>query len=145
MTKNVPSLLLADDDDDDRSIFKDALDTLPDTENFETVKDGAELMQHLHNSENDLPDMLFLDLNMPRKTGVECLKEIKANDKLKKLIVIIFSTTFDVNTISALYDQGANFYMRKPASFSELKHKIKNALSRLSSTGQTDRDDFVLD
>lgn len=145
MTKNIPSLLLADDDADDRGIFKDALDELPDTGKLETVNDGAELMQYLHDTPDDLPDVLFLDLNMPRKTGSECLMEIKAHDKLKKLIVIIFSTTFDVNTISALYDQGANFYMSKPASFSELKNKIKNALSRLSSSGQTDRDNFVLD
>lgn len=145
MLKNSPSLLLADDDADDRSIFKDALDELPESGNLETVKDGEELMRYLHDTPDDLPDVLFLDLNMPRKTGAECLTEIKADDKLKKLIVIIFSTTFDPHTISALYDQGANFYMSKPVSFAALKHKIKNALSRLSSSGHTEREDFVLD
>ena len=145
MNNNIPSLLLADDDADDRGFFREALDELPDTGNLETVNDGAELMKYLHETPDNLPDVLFLDLNMPRKTGSQCLTEIKADDKLKKLIVIIFSTTFDPHTISALYDQGANFYMRKPASFAELKLKIKNALSRLSSGGQTEREDFVLE
>jgi CheY-like chemotaxis protein len=101
------TLLLADDDSDDCIFFKDALDELPVSANLITVKDGVELMELLSESQTVLPDILFLDLNMPRKTGFECLFEIKANEKLKHLPIVILSTSLDLKVVNSLYDMGA--------------------------------------
>ena len=122
-------LLLADDDDDDCLLFRDALLELPIPTRLSIVPDGEELMNFLLKPSQELPDYLFLDLNMPRKNGTECLEEIKMNRKLKKLPVIIFSTCALQATIHQLFTMGAQHYIRKPASFSELTALIHQAIS----------------
>ena len=72
-------ILLADDDLDDCLFFKDALEDMPAYTKFTAVHDGEQLMQLLTHEKNGLPDILFLDLNMPRKNGFECLTEIRQN------------------------------------------------------------------
>jgi len=121
------NLILADDDDDDCDFFKEALDELPLATNLLTVHDGQELMQYLTQEENTLPHVLFLDLNMPRKSGFDCLLEIKQNEKLKQLPVIIFSTSLDAETTNRLQQQGANYCLRKPVEFSQFK-EVMNGL-----------------
>lgn len=79
------NLLLADDDVDDCLFFKEALEELPINSNFSVVNNGEQLMKFLTDSQTTLPDILFLDLNMPRKNGMECLIEIRQNQKLKTL------------------------------------------------------------
>ncbi len=122
-------ILLADDDPDDCLLFKEALDDLALTVQFETVHDGEQLMQQLNKKKDGLPDMLFLDLNMPRKTGNDCLIEIKLCETLKKIPVIIFSTSFVQETVNRLYENGAQYYIRKPNDFSKLKKVIHQAIT----------------
>jgi len=138
------NLLLADDDIDDCIFFKEVLEELPVESFLTTVKDGVELMKFLNTA--NLPDVLFLDLNMPRKTGHECLSEIKKDQKLKHLPVIIFSTSFDHVVANALYDKGAHYYIRKPAEFSKLKKIIHEALTLTSAPRrpQPAKENFVL-
>ena len=124
-------ILLADDDQDDCSFFKEALEELPISTKLATVHDGEQLMLYLTQTTSDLPDVLFLDLNMPRKNGFECLAQIKRNKTLAQLPVIIFSTTDDQQTIKLLYYNGAQFYIHKPSSFSALKRIIQRALMRV--------------
>ena len=128
------NILLADDDADDCIFFKDALEELSVTASFNTVNSGVELMDFLEKHTINLPDMLFLDLNMPRKTGFDCLAEIKSNEKLNQLPVIIYSTSFNPEMIDILYNKGAHLYIRKPADFKNLKSVIHKALSL---SGQT--------
>ena len=123
------NILLADDDDDDRSFFIDALEELPVDVSLQTVSNGAELMQLLNRDALSLPQVLFLDLNMPRKSGFECLEEIKQDEKLKQLPVIIYSTSADSDVIDLLYKKGAHYYIRKPAQFSDLKSVIHKAIT----------------
>ena len=84
-----------------------------------------------------MPDVLFLDLSMPRKTGFECLSEIKENEKLKSLTVIMFTTSFtrgldlEENLRNTLLRMGAADYIRKPAGFEELKMVIQQALGSI--------------
>ena len=139
-------LLLADDDPDDCIFFKEALEDLPFQSTFSTVGNGVELMSLLNERENDLPDVLFLDLNMPLKNGFECLCEIKRNKNLIHLPVVIFSTSFDPGVITSLYEKGAGYYIRKPAEFGKLKTVIGKAITLASATGmkKVPRENFVI-
>ena len=76
----------------------------------------------------ELPHILFLDLNMPRKNGFECLSEIKHNNKLKDLPVVIFSTSFEQEVVNLLYKNGAQYFIRKPSVFLQFKEIILHAL-----------------
>lgn len=132
------NILLADDDMDDRSFFEKALHEIPIASQLVTVNNGEQLMEYLTEHSDQLPDVLFLDLSMPRKTGFECLSEIKENEKLKGLTVIMFTTSFtkgfdlEDNLRNTLIRMGATDYIRKPAGFEELKLVIQPALVNLA-------------
>lgn len=132
------NILLADDDMDDRSFFDKALKEIPIASQLITVNNGEQLMEYLIDHSGQLPDVLFLDLSMPRKTGFECLSEIKENKKLKALTIIMFTTSytkdFDLedNLRNTLIRMGATDYIRKPAGFEELKMVIQQALTNLA-------------
>jgi CheY-like chemotaxis protein len=140
------NLLLADDDPDDCGFFREALEELPFTSNLSTVNDGVELMRSLINELPNLPDMLFLDLNMPRKTGYECLAEIRQHKNLKLLPIIIISTSFEHDVVTLLYKNGADFYIRKPGDFSVLKQLIHKAIGLVTGPVKKARSEqeFVL-
>ncbi|HJY12810.1 MAG TPA: response regulator [Flavobacterium sp.] len=144
MNKQHYNLLLADDDEDDCAFFKEALDELSLPVSLVVVNDGVQLMDYL--STNNLPDMLFLDLNMPRKNGHECLKEIKEINELNSMPVIIFSTSLDTEIVDLMYQKGATYYIRKPGEFSKLKKVIGNAVDVVSENKlkQPVREHFVL-
>lgn len=121
-------ILLADDDKDDSILFQDILDELPLTTHLTTVFNGEQLMLLLNETKEQLPDVLFLDLNMPRRNGFDCLSEIKGSEKLKLLSVVIFSTSYEPEVVSRLYKNGAQYYIRKPNSYSQLRKLIHQAL-----------------
>ena len=139
-------LLLADDDIDDCTFFKDALEELPLSTTLSTVNDGVQLMNYLSAKSHDLPDVLFLDLNMPRKSGFECLSEIKLADKLKDIPVIIFSTSLNLEVVNLLYQKGAHHYICKPGEYDKLKKVISDAilLTSQNKLKQPTRDNFIL-
>jgi CheY-like chemotaxis protein len=147
MEENQYKLLLADDDADDCIFFQEALEDLPVSTSLQTVSDGVELMDFLSAYSGDLPDMLFLDLNMPLKNGFDCLSEVKNDTRLKALPVIIFSTSLDMEVVSSLYEKGADYYIRKPSEFSRLKQVIHEAINAIGRTynGQPDREHFILE
>ena len=140
------NLLLADDDADDCIFFKEALEELPVSSTLKTVSDGDQLMDLLYTKPEPFPDILFLDLNMPRKTGVECLTEIKRNEKLRSLPVIIYSTSLDYEVVNLLFEKGAQHYIRKPGDFSKLKKVILEALTITSQNNppKPDLENFVI-
>ena len=126
MVEFYPSLvILADDDPDDRLLFKDAIGEINKSVALVTLPGGIELMAHLKDDNNPLPDLIFLDLNMPRKTGFECLDEIRRNEKLKDLCVIIYSTSNQFKDILDSLNKGANLYFTKPYNFPELENKLR--------------------
>jgi CheY-like chemotaxis protein len=124
-------VLLADDDLDDCIMFEKALKELPIMTNLKTVYDGDGLLKELSLKNGGLPDLIFLDLNMPRINGVECLHIIKTSDELKNIPVVIFSTSVHETLARKLIDKGARECIRKPSSFPELKKVILNTLSEL--------------
>ena len=140
------NILLADDDMDDCIFFKDALKNLLITTKLTTVHDGEQLMQLLAIEPRELIDVLFLDLNMPRKNGFECLSEIKSSEKLKQLPVIIFSTSFEQEVVNSLYKNGAQYFIRKPSVFSDFKTIIYQMLLNIaqSNISQPTQENFVL-
>ena len=139
-------ILLADDDTDDCLFFKDALAGMPVLTKLTAVHDGEQLMQLLTHEKNGLPDILFLDLNMPRKNGFECLTEIKQNKKLKNLPVVIFSTSFEQEVVNLLYDNGAHFFIRKPSEFALFKKIILYTLTliMMENVSKPTKENFVL-
>lgn len=140
------NILLADDDIDDCIFFKEALNELPLTPNLTVMHDGEQLMQLLKNETNEFPDVLFLDLNMPRKNGFECLSEIKLSKKLNQLPVIIFSTSFEQEVVNQLCQHGAQYFIRKPSEFSQFKKIIHQSLALMTqeNISQPTRENFVI-
>ena len=138
MKDNAPfNIMLADDDADDRFLFKKALKEIPITTHLTTVSNGEELMDYFFKNSMNLPDVLFLDLSMPRKTGFECLVEIKENKKLEAIPIIGFTTSIPSNIgaemklSNTLIKFGALDYIRKPADFGQFTHVIHQALIRV--------------
>jgi len=140
------NLLLADDDTDDCDFFEDALRDIPIVTTLTTIHNGVDLMNLLTQKAFKLPHALYLDLNMPLKNGFECLSEIKSNNTLKQLPVVVFSTSLDKDVVKSLYLQGANYYIRKPAEFSNLKNIILKSISLIveNQTRQATIDEFVI-
>jgi CheY-like chemotaxis protein len=120
---------LADDDEDDCSLFQEALTEVNDKIDLVISRDGEELMETLDEKVPPPPLVLFLDLNMPRKSGLECLKEMKQNDKFKNIPVVIFSTSADADYVEKTFGHGANYYARKPGTFIILKKLIEKVMS----------------
>ena len=129
ISKAALNILLAEDDIDDQFFFNKALMALPISAHLTTVRDGKELMDYLSENSEHLPDVLFLDINMPRQNGFECLLEIKHNEKLKDLPVVMFSTSYPRDMINTLLKIGAYDFIRKPDDFTQLKLVISNALA----------------
>lgn len=123
------NILLADDDLVDCALFKDALEELPIEAQLTIVNDGEQLIEQLTKEGVAFPDVLFLDLNMPRKNGFASLGEIKRNAGLEKLPVIVISTASEKNQITQVFRDAAHYYIQKPAKFSDLKEVIYKALA----------------
>ncbi len=140
------SLLLADDDIDDCDFFKDALLEIASPTTLTTVNDGVELMDFLLSGPENYPDIIFLDLNMPRKSGMECISEIKVKDKLKHIPIVIYSTSLDIEVVNQLYEKGAHYYIQKPGGFKTLKKVIEKAIFIFSGNNSMppSRDRFVI-
>jgi CheY-like chemotaxis protein len=120
-------IILADDDPDDCFFFQEALRELDIPSDLDIVNNGEELIRHL-NLKEDLPDILFLDLNMPKKNGCACLREIRNDSRWKDLFVVMYSTTLDETIIQTLSANGANHFIQKPVLFNTLKRMIRRAL-----------------
>lgn len=137
-------ILLADDDASDRFFFGMALKEITTQTQLTTVEDGEKLMNYLKNNSVNLPHVIFLDLNMPRKTGNECLLEIKNDEKLKEIPIVIYSTSLYEEVAEILYRNGANYYLKK-CSLDELPGYIQKTLSFLSENpAQPSKDKFIL-
>lgn len=139
------NILLADDDKDDRFFFDKALKALAIPTKLTTVEDGEQLMDYLTKKSKNLPDVLFLDLNMPRKKGSECLSEINLDPKLKDLPVIIYSTSLHEDVADQLYKNGAFYYVHK-TDLSELEKILLQVLTMIVEKKfiRPSREEFIL-
>lgn len=138
-------ILLAEDDQDDRLFFKDAFDEVKIKHSLTMFEDGIELMGYLHDTDV-LPHIIFLDLNMPGKSGLECLKEIRSNNRLRDISIAIYSTSSSNANIEDTFIAGANIYIKKPNDFNALK-KILSEVIYINWQYVTDglnRENFML-
>jgi CheY-like chemotaxis protein len=122
-------ILLVDDDEADQFLFKKALEELEIKPMVNVINNGIELMTYLTKENAQLPHLIFLDLNMPRKNGLDCLKEIRANNKLKDISVAIYSTSDNEKDIDETFKNKANIYITKPDDFSVLKQLLYKAVA----------------
>ncbi|HYE59530.1 MAG TPA: response regulator [Rhodothermales bacterium] len=132
MTENSVVILLADDDPDDRAFTIRALRQNRLANDVRTVEDGEELMDYLHRRGNytgdgaaPRPDVILLDLNMPRKDGREALEEIKQDPQLRKIPVVVLTTSEAEQDILQTYDLGVNAFVTKPVTFEGLVNAIR--------------------
>ena len=128
MKNSILNIALADDDEDDRMFFGEALEELALQVKFSLFENGQELLDFLNLPKTVLPKLVFLDLNMPIKNGLECLREIRQNSKLKDLSVAIYSTSSSEKDIEDTFLNGANIYINKTNSFSKLKEALEKVL-----------------
>ncbi len=129
MENDALHILLADDDEDDRLFFKDALQEIKVKTVVTLVNDGLELMNYLNNPDTLLPNVVFLDLNMPVKSGLDCLIEIRRNKRLRNLAIAIYSTSSSDENIEEAFVKGANIYIKKPNDFSLLKTILEQVVN----------------
>jgi two-component system response regulator len=117
-------ILMADDDEDDRLNTAEAFREYRRANEFRTVNDGEELMQYLRRKGRfagaQRPDLILLDLNMPRKDGREALREIKSDPALRCIPVVVLTTSREEEDVLRTYDLGANSFIAKPVGFDSL-------------------------
>jgi len=126
MNKKRLHIFLVDDDADDRMLFEEAMNEV-DPQAKLSLADGCDMLIQLAKIENDKPDMILLDLNMPGLNGFECLDEIKNKEPFGNIPVIIYSTTANPEQVKKTYNKGATLYMQKPSSYEGIK-KLMNKI-----------------
>jgi two-component system, response regulator len=133
-------VLIAEDDDDDRLLIIKAFEKCLPVENVNCVTDGEALLDYLYktsSNENTLfptPDIILLDLNMPKKDGKTTLQEIKGHEVHRKIPVIIFTTSCLKEDIHYTYKMGSNSFITKPGSFEDLVQITKELVNYWSTT-----------
>lgn len=126
------TILMADDDSDDRMLVKEAFEESRLNNDIHFVEDGEELLDYLFRRGKfadlkgaPLPGLILLDLNMPKKDGREALAEIKAHSDLRRIPIVVLTTSRAEEDILRTYDLGANSFITKPVTFESLVHVVQ--------------------
>lgn len=127
-SKNQKTFLLVDDDADDQEIFIAAVNEIDSSIKCISIDNCEEALDKLKREHTDLPDLIFLDLNMPRLNGRQCLSEIRKLSRLKHVPVIIYSTSSLKKDMEETANLGADFFITKPNRFNELCETLNNVL-----------------
>ena len=122
-------LMIVDDDKDDRFFFRSAIRKKNPSYKCLEAEDGADALKQLRKAKH-LPDFIFLDLNMPKMDGRECLKELKKDKLLKKIPVIIYSTSGNTVDAQVNKDLGADFFLTKLSDIYSLPEELIDAMNK---------------
>lgn len=122
--ESIKVCMMVDDDVDDQELFEIALSNLSKETELITVNNGCDALDYLKKPANKIPDIIFLDLNMPKMGGKECLKELKSDSALREIPVVIFSTSSDNRDKEEVINIGAMDFISKPPRISELTSMI---------------------
>lgn len=126
---NQRHIFVVDDDEEDRELFSEALSHVNHNAKLTEISSGYKLMEVLNKPGLLVPEIIFLDLNMPKLSGIDCLKKIKSsNSNFRDLKVVILSTYSNADDIEEAYQHGANGYYVKPTLFNNLKQIISGVL-----------------
>lgn len=125
--------LLVDDDADDRTLFIEAVKEIDQTIECKTANNGERALELLKDTEYSLPDFIFLDIRMPRINGKKCLFEIKKDERLKHIPVIIYTTSKAVEESKELRDMGAFHFISKPSNADEIYYLISFVMDQQSN------------
>jgi len=125
ITKNI---FLVDDDVDDQLFFTDALKEIDERIKCTIANNGRDALLQLKNLDT-LPEILFLDLNMPFMNGYECLSQLKNENRLSKIPVVIFTTSNDPKDAEITHQLGADVFLSKPNEFNQLRTKLERILN----------------
>ena len=126
--KTAMTLFIVDDDADDRQLFIDAVTEIDGAIECNTANNGQRALEILRDTSFPLPDFIFLDIRMPRLNGKKCLAEIKSDDRLKNIPVIIYTTSKEVAESKELRDMGAFHFISKPRNSEEIYYLISFVL-----------------
>lgn len=123
------SIMIVDDDDDDREFFREAIDKIDSSIHCVTIENSEKALQYLKDEQHVMPDFIFLDLNMPKINGKECLVQIKKIDHLKQIPVIIYTTSNHPTDREQTKKLGANGFIHKPTQFDVLCNELRQWLA----------------
>ena len=121
------NIAFVDNDEDDRWLFQEAINELEIECTLKLFESAPEIMTYLNRTKVK-PDFIFLDINMPYKNGVECLKEIKSNKEYNDIIIIIYASHNNEEHIDSTFNFGANLFIKKPSSFKDIKEILRRVL-----------------
>ncbi|WP_205748106.1 response regulator [Dyadobacter luticola] len=119
-------ILLVDDDSDDSELFLEALHDLDASITCRSATDGVDALKKLDSPER--PDIIFLDVNMPRMDGWECLDAIRNNPSFQEIPVVMYSTSSHEKEVKKAHSKGANHFFKKPDSFIALKETLRHVI-----------------
>jgi CheY-like chemotaxis protein len=123
-------LYIIDDDIEDQEIFMEAVKEVSEKIQCSSSTSGEDALMHLEHQTKKLPDLIFLDLNMPKLNGKQVLKEIKNTPGLKMIPVIMYSTSFAPRDIEEIRQIGAAHHLLKPSRFNDLCGALSNILAK---------------
>ncbi|MGB3144207.1 MAG: response regulator [Maribacter sp.] len=121
-------IAVVDDDQDDRELFIDVVKEIENCLEILQFENGSTFLNYLKKSKSDLPNLVFLDLNMPMMGGMQCLVRLREFVNAKELPVVIYSTSSSTQYIDEAYSLGANLYIPKPNDFNALKRCVDSVL-----------------
>jgi CheY-like chemotaxis protein len=124
-------LMIVDDDADDRMLFVQSVKEIDETIECIVAKDGQEALKLLSQPQFELPNFIFLDLRMPRVGGKRCLIELKKDERLKNIPVVIYTTSREVKESQELKELGAVHFISKPGSPDEIYYVVSFVLDEL--------------
>ena len=138
-------IIFADDNRSEHYLFTYALSISNYPMHIDTVEESNKLMTWLYDMFRPLPDILFLDLNMPMRSGKDCLREIRSTPRLSGLPVVIYSTSDAEKDIDDVYDLGANLYIKKPTDLNDMETILGKFVQRWLSNDikSHNRNEFV--
>lgn len=135
---DILTVYLVDDDEDDRNFFEEALSEISLNTEIHSFSNGVDLMAHLLGISEKLPDVLFVDLNMPLMNGEECIEDVRSEQQFNDIPIVVYSTVCDEVQLQKLKSIGANGYLPKPNTFAGLKQKLRNALDSMTNDNSSE-------
>jgi CheY-like chemotaxis protein len=128
MAQKIETLFLVDDDRDEHELFEDALRGIDDAIELITAKDGIEALEKLHAEHINTPDIIFLDLNMPKMDGKQFLRQVKTIHAFREIPVHVYTTSSNQMERKEVLELGAASFITKPGTFTELCQTLREVV-----------------